>query len=475
MSTTTNSKLPNEVWDGILSLLTKRDLKNLRLAGKWHIADNATPLLFDTAYVATRRGVLDVLTGLASHPILRHHVKQLIYDNSWIDPRIPGTFTDDWTEAIEAVHADTQLALAFASQEFIRTRELRPILKKCFEAFTNLRKIYCAEMARIAGLPGDNLEACSDLSSENDPKVQRVFFRQYGDKSALCCLKNVCKKKHSNFFQRQYGGLCILLSLLHENYPPSLEESSLGDAFHAAGNDAGGIPNFFLYRLSDNTFPALVYIFGYLRKLDLTICKNVTGYSGPGESPSETDSLDGLKYLLGSAGFLEDLRLNSSTGYMNLDAGWPDKALGSLRNLCLTGFQMGFERLSNIIWCNRSSLQHLQLDDVELLTENWPAVTDFCQKHAQNLTVVYGDIWCKGHRVEIAHEPAKDDDDEDSSFSDGEDFIHTKRVIGYRRKQRLAGEPETDESEYEDLTETRKELIDSSDEELEYVSDDDSE
>lgn len=275
---TTYTELPNELWDEVLSCLNKRDIKNLRLAGKWHITDTATSLLFDTVYIAARKGVLDAFTGLASHSVLRHHVKQLVYDSSWIDPCIPGHFTDDWSKAFEAVHNDKQLALAFALQEDIQDRELRPALEMSFEAFPNLQKIFYADMARIAGLPGDGLGLCSDQWSEKHPHAQRIFFGKYHNKVALCCLNDVCGTKHSNFFQRQYGGLSILLEVMRRHHSASLEELHIGNGLRSAGNNPAGIPAFFLYETA-KTFPALKYVLTYLRKLDLTVCFPTTTYT----------------------------------------------------------------------------------------------------------------------------------------------------------------------------------------------------
>ncbi|MCJ1452007.1 hypothetical protein MMC28_002347 [Mycoblastus sanguinarius] len=489
MRTTASTGLPNELWDEVLSYLTKRDLKSLRLAGKWHVTDTATSSLFETAYLAARKGVFDAFTGLASHSVLRHHVKQLIYDSSWIDPRIPGQFTDDWTQAIEAVHDDKQLAVAFALQEDIQTRKLRPALEKSFEAFPNLQRIIYADMARTAGLPGDTWESCSDLSSEQNPHVQRILFRQFCNKVALCCLNNVCGKAHSNFFRRQYGGLSILLELMRKHPPASLEELSIGNGSRSAGSYPAGIPDFFLYNTS-KTFPALKYVLTYLRKLDLTVCfPTMTSTFESAVSPSATNWENGLRRLLGTAEVLEEMSLsgNSSPGILSLslDGSWPDKALGSLRVLHLRASQAGYRRLSNIIWCNRHTLQHLQLDDFELLTESWPAVMKFCQKQAPSLTVVYGFTWYQGKvcRVDWAPKPDTDgddndeaqSDDQDSSYSDGEDFVHTSHVVGYRRRERLAGDPEADDGEYEDVIEVTKALREDSDEEeLEYDSDDDS-
>lgn len=80
-----SSTLPNELWIQILGHLSKKDLKALRVCGD-NLTSLASSLLFSTAYVAARKGVLDTFTALTTYPIFRHHVKEVIFDSSWIDP-----------------------------------------------------------------------------------------------------------------------------------------------------------------------------------------------------------------------------------------------------------------------------------------------------------------------------------------------------------------------------------------------------
>jgi hypothetical protein len=58
--------LPNETWLQILGYCSKRDLKVLRLTSKKDFEILASALLFTTAYVAARRGVLDIFIKLTT-------------------------------------------------------------------------------------------------------------------------------------------------------------------------------------------------------------------------------------------------------------------------------------------------------------------------------------------------------------------------------------------------------------------------
>jgi hypothetical protein len=76
--------IPDELWLLILDHFVGTDLKSTRLTSK--IFENlASPLLFTTAYVAARRGVLDVFKNLTTHPVLCNYVKTMVVDGSWYD------------------------------------------------------------------------------------------------------------------------------------------------------------------------------------------------------------------------------------------------------------------------------------------------------------------------------------------------------------------------------------------------------
>ena len=61
-----STALPNEIWLEILGYCSKKDLKTVRLTGEKHFETLASQQLFTTAYVAARRGVLDVFMKLTT-------------------------------------------------------------------------------------------------------------------------------------------------------------------------------------------------------------------------------------------------------------------------------------------------------------------------------------------------------------------------------------------------------------------------
>ena len=489
----TSCTIPNELWDDILGYVTKRDLKTLRLAGRWHLATLATPRLFTTAYISARRGVIDALARLATHSVLRHLVRTFVFDSSYLDPEIHGELSgNDWSGAVEVVHDDKDLALAFAQQEYIHTFELRSALKQAFEAFPNIEKIVYADMSRTACLPGDELSSVTSLLDPYNPLLRRLSTGRFRKRVFTCCLAESCGKRHLSFFRRQYSGLAILLEVMDLYKLDSLNELSFGSS--AAAPHTAGIPDFFLDKTA-KTFRPLLHHVWRLRKLDITLffpslergfLRPQTGQSTAGRGID----FAGLKQLLEHAGTLEELRLSGemNVATLSLDNCWPDQTLGSLKTLHLTTTEASFVKLSNLIWCNRHTLKHLQLEDFNLLSEAWPSVSQFIQKHAPNLNVVYGFTWVKSVARPISWSPRDvsalgndvvlnpfedEDDPEDASYSDGSDFDISRTIVGYQ--SRAASSPgglHSPDGEYEDVFKVVKSLrVESEAESLEFDSD----
>lgn len=491
----TSCFLPNELWDDILGHVTKRDLKTLRLAGRWHLANLATPMLFTTAYIAARNGVLDALAGLVSHPVLRHHVKIFVFDSSYLDPKVHGGSTgNDWRNAVEVVHENKALALAFARQEYIQTYELRPALERAFEPFPNVEKIVYADMARTAGLPGDILDSDTSLSDSENPHLRRLLTGKFRKEVSRCCLRGECGKRHMSFYRRQYGGLATMLEIMALHELNSLSELSFGS--NASALYTAGIPYFFLDKTVGVFHPLLQSVRG-LRKLDITLCFPLLerGRSRPDVGQSTTDGsyeYAGLKKLLDCAGDLEELRLSGEVDVatLSLEKFWPDQTLASLKTLHLKTTEASYDRLSRMIWCNRHNLKHLQLEDFNLTSGGWPSISEFIQKHAPNLRVVYGYTWFQGVTRPITWSPGdalatnsdtladrveEEDDPEDGSYSDGSDFERTQKIVGYRPKAGSSSDPHAKDGEYEDVFKMVKTLKDESDtESLEFHSDEES-
>ena len=492
----TSEVLPNELWDDVLGYVTKHDLKTLRLAGRWHLATLASSKLFTTAYIAARRGAIDALAGLASHAILRHHVKTFVFDSSYLDPEIHGELSgDDWSKAVEAVHGNKELALAFAHQEYIQTYELRPALENAFEAFPNIKKIVYADMARTACLPGDILGSVSSILDPNHPHLQRLLTGKFRKRVFKCCLEGECGKKHLNFYRRQYSGLATMLEVMDQHELESLIELSFGS--NAAAPCTAGIPCFFFDKTA-RTYPPLLHSVWRLRKLDLTLCfpslERIVPRPNVGQSTTDrTCNYAGLKQLLEYAGGLEELYLSGEVDIatLSLDKFWPDRPLRSLRTLHLRTIEASSYKFSNLVWCNRYTLQHLLLDDFNLVTEGWPLMFNFIQKHAPDLDVVYGYTWFQSVTQSITWSPKdvsastdlfdsdivadgvnEKDDPEDGSYSDGSDFEKTQKVVGYQPKAGSSSDLHTKDTEYDDVFEVVKTLkVESDTEPLEYDTD----
>ena len=489
--TGTTIYLPDEILDDVLGYVTKRDLKNLRRAGRCHLADLASSKLFITAYVAARRGILDALGGLANHSVLRHHVKIIVLDGSYLDPQLHGELSGlDWSNCIETVYENKHLARDFAEQEYIQTYDLRAALDHAVEAFVNVEKIVYADMPRHVCLPVDAFSAKTSLMYCDPLLMETPLAGKYRKRVSPCCLAEECGRKHLSFYRRQFGSLTTLLQVVNEYNLGSLGELSLGSNFTAPYT--AGIPDFFFDR-GASTFRPLFNIIKRLRKLNLTVSfpslQQTTGDANAGQSTASLGSTyKGLRHILDFATELEELCLSGepNVASLSLEHLLPHQALGSLRVLHLLSTEASYATLSTLIWCNRHTLRRVHLDDFNLLTKGWPYVSNFTQKHTPGLTVVYGFTWYQGLPRPITWSPntettsndneevyLEEDDPEDGSYSDGEDFVATRTVVGYQQKTRASGSQQMDDSEYEDLIKMGKYLKKVSDSEsLEYDSDD---
>ena len=486
----TSCALPNELWDDILGYVTKHDLKTLRLASRWHLGNLASPKLFTTAYIAARRGVIDALAGLASHPVLRHHVQSFVFDCSYLDPEIHGgSFAKDWSRVVEIVHENKELALAFAQQEYIQTYELRTALEQAFKTFPNVKKIVYADMARTACLPGDDPGSVTSLLDTGHPLLQRLLTGKFRKRVAQCCLVGVtscclggkCGKTPLNFYRRQYGGFATMLEVMKRHKLDSLSELSFGSS--AAAPDTAGIP-FFFFDKKECAFDLLLHSAWRLRKLDLTICfpsiQKRSWRPDLGQSTANREfNYKGFKQLIKSAKRLEELHLSGEVDVATLSLGkfWPDQTLGSLKTLHLRTTEASYNKLSKLIWCNRHTLHHLQLDDFNLVTQGWPSIRHFVRKHAPNLNVVYGYTWFQSVPRSIRWSPRnvsastdwldsdivadgveEEDDPEDGSYSDGSDFEGTEKIVDYPPTEGSSSDLHTQDSEFDEVSKMTKTL-----------------
>ena len=456
--------LPNEVWLQAFSFLSKRELKVVRLLGIRHLETLASSQLFSTAYLAARRGVMDNFKRITTHHLLRHFIKEVIYDCSWFDPPDGTSQMRNGSHRITIDCIDRSEAKLFQEHERIQSRELYQALKTAFTNLTHVRRVVCADMSRTVGLPGDEGE---DLVNCNyRPELKGLFSRVESGSRTMelgehCLVKpnNECSR-HKGVFQRQYEGIFMLLQVLSTTLPPLLDELSLGDGRYSSdtitwhcpllevGSSYGGLPNWFFIQEPDGFLKETGYpIFQGLSKLDLT----VGAPSKPKEVNSDfcpapaAPSLKGLGTLLSTADHLVDLRLSGQLDTQNLvfNDTFGLKTWNKLRNLELKYFTATYSDLLNFISRHQMSLQTVTLDFFDLLDGRWFDLDFFVSQAIPHLKMVAGWVWQNGisfdpsdnekdttwlpRKKEDRHpldesEPEVEDDDRESSSEDELDY-----------------------------------------------------
>lgn len=199
--------LPTEIWLEALSYCNKADLKSIRLAGEKHLGTLAASQLFKTAYVAARRGVLDIFMQLTIHPVYRHYVREVVYDSSWIDPPTGGgSQTRSRRVRQNNSYEDPRLDALFGEQERIQFQEMPSKLSTAFAALSRVRRVVFADLSRTAGLPGDTVD------QEGMPLIHRLSSGARTKEIGACCLrpKNALVRTTRSRFLRD---LCFLLIL----------------------------------------------------------------------------------------------------------------------------------------------------------------------------------------------------------------------------------------------------------------------
>lgn len=122
--------LPFDVIDRILSFLSRRDLKQVRLTCK---RIESCVRIFDRVYVSTNRINLEVMYSIAENPKLREQVPELVFD----DFRIPGI--DSPKRKIGLGPNSEEL---FQEQKSImEAGEDRVAFRFALNTFSNLRKV----------------------------------------------------------------------------------------------------------------------------------------------------------------------------------------------------------------------------------------------------------------------------------------------------------------------------------------------
>ncbi len=353
--------LPNELWLQAFGYLSKPDLKALRLSADPLFASLASSLLFTTAYIAARRGVLDTFKNLTTHPVFCKYVKEIVFDSSWIDPATVSRRANGKN--------GPALTRLFEEQEVIQANELQTALENAFKCLSNVRKVSYADLSRISWLPGDNHDSAWDGDYSDGPLLRRLESNLESGEMSLCCFTaekhSECPRHNDKFrYRRILGGLVLLLEVLPKYASKTLLQLSLGDRAHSRRD--GGIPHWFLWPRTDTiTLHSSSTIFHNLQKLELTV-SDVHHAGGHPENPEARH----LVQLLSLAENLEELKLTSD-GKAAECCLIDTVTWARLRVLYLKGFEASAEELKDFLQRHTRSLESMTLDCFNLTTGSW--------------------------------------------------------------------------------------------------------
>lgn len=422
--------LPNEIWCEVLSYLCKKDLKLLRLVGDRLLESLASPQLFRTAYIAARRGVLDIFLKVTTHDTIRHYIQEVIYDGSWLDPPagvIQTRSTRNGSYRITSACTDLPLAKLFQEQEIIREKELQQALKTAFGTLTAVKRVVFADLSRTAGLVGDSLDSNGeplghrtssvfDPSSVSNPSSSGHSVSNGFDQGQFALEKEACR--------RQYDGLSMLLQTLSSYAPTTLSELSLGDGRQSSDNinnatfrpyvgcSFGGIPDWYFAPMPSHSLDRSLYgVFQRLRKLDLTVSFPVDDKNKNSTKCPVAENYAHLGELLDVADELEELRLcgHIDTGSLDFEHVFTRRTWSRLRSLELRYCEGTFLGLKDMFTCQQYTLRSITLDFFNLTGGSWSSLIAFVKAELPETSFTLGWLW----QDEIPAVVEEDGDDED--------------------------------------------------------------
>ncbi|KAI4188162.1 MAG: hypothetical protein LQ346_005375 [Caloplaca aetnensis] len=285
--------LPAELFIEIFHHLSKAELKILRQVCS-RIKELANPLLFTTAYIATRRRAFDAFKNLSSHPDLSQHVVEIVYDCSWFDigtaeayryslspttAQAPRVYADARMRELHAADPESRKSRAnyveaCEEQAKIVREELGPTVQDAVKNFPHVRRLIYADFSRASTSDCD-CDRIEDLGGAfRLMETQWTWITWPSRPSHLC--RTLFHPGNDHCCSRYVGLALFLQALSQPNCKMEISDLRIGDSTYAPG--AGGIPDFLFLGLSDNlhgpSFP-----FKTLRKLDLTISNGVSARS----------------------------------------------------------------------------------------------------------------------------------------------------------------------------------------------------
>ncbi|KAL6713285.1 hypothetical protein ACLMJK_008750 [Lecanora helva] len=421
--------LPDELWLEVLSYLIKREVKIVRLIGDRRLEVLAASQLFKTAYVAARRGVLETFMQMTNHPTIRHFIREVIYDSSWIAPPSACSRMRSGRWRITEANADLPVVQLFQEQEQIQSGELLRNLSIALKKTTHLRKVVFADISRTAGLPGDRTDC------EGVPPSMRGHFECTAQYPARCCLTELRSETrhclgHQGSFRRQFGGFIPLLQALSSSMPPYLDELDLGSNVYSTHyvidqksetrttSWNSGIPFWFFLPIAGNGnyFDNNIgQIFEGIRRMSLTFCwsydlKEYEPFILPYKSCAKPSPLiERLK----TADNLEELKLCGDINRLALDL---RKCLGlkkwsRLRVVVFKYAQAFYQDLVSFLLRHKHSLRHITLDDFNIRDGTWTALDQVIFREMPDLEIITGRVFQDGCGVKV-----KDVEEEDPTW-----------------------------------------------------------
>ena len=402
----TSKVLPNEVWLHTFAYLSNTDLKTLRLSMDPNLISLASSLLFTTAYIAARKGVLETFTNLTTHPVFRAYVKEVVFDSSWIDP----------VTVAECANEKFKPALVgfFQQQEAIQGHELRIRLEKAFQCLSHVKKASYADLSRIPCLPGDCNEPTWEYDYSDGPLIRRLESDHRSSKIRLCCLmneRNAGCSGHGDEFQyrRRFGGLILLLQVLSDHASTTLEQLSLGSRNHACKN--GGIPHWFLLSNTNiDTLYCFPNVFYGLRKLELSVSivyqvEALSSVMTPAQLHPEHFKGDDLANILGLAKNLEELKLTNEpkAPKLRITNILVKHKWSRLRVVYLQGFEAGVCELEEFLKRHTLSLHRLTLDEFNLTSGSWSDFSTIIPVIAPALELLLGYVLHRNRQTKIQY------------------------------------------------------------------------
>ena len=377
--------LPNELWIQILSSLEKYELKALRLAGERHLCSLSVSLLFTTAYIAARKGVLETFTTLTTHPVFREYVREVVFDSSFFKPELLPQYAEQ--------KCGPALTAMFGEQEHIQKNELFDRVDDAFKCLSHIRKVVYADMSRTSYLPGDLNDPSWGYDFLDGPLIRRSETPKFVENIECCNYTGEYECRscpfHSNWFRRQYGSLIVLMQVLKKHSADKLVELSLGNNLLAYKAD--GIAHlFFNSNASHEIIHPFTTVIRGLRKLELTISR----FPPIDISPSRIFIPDPeLQNALMLAEGLEELTISGGhTAWLYMTAVFGTAIWSKLRFLKLVYFDGIIDDLEDLLCRHASTLFQAIIDqfDSRGSDPDWARLGENIQKRAPKLKLILG-------------------------------------------------------------------------------------